>query len=245
MACEKFSARMKDWIADAALGEFHPAREAELLAHVGECEACRDAYQRAKEVNAAIDRGLDLVVSGEPSPHFLPRLRARLAEEPTPGRFRQLWTSWRPVAAAGFALTLLLVILLPRFVVTKNPAPAAPVAKQSQPAPQPGVAMNLPSAPIAAQSPQPARTRHTPSLATPHSNASRTNLPKVLVPPDEFGAIESYADALRSGRIDGKRMLASQQALDTPLEIKPIEIAPIVSPDLEAIAEAAAGSGRP
>src|ERR1700723_2266587 len=44
---QKKSEHMMDRIRDLALGEIHPQDELALLAHVAECEACRDAYNQA------------------------------------------------------------------------------------------------------------------------------------------------------------------------------------------------------
>lgn len=116
----KKSEHMMDRIRDLALGEIHPQDELALLAHVAECEACRDAYNQAGALRSFVDRGMEKLVGGlresEPSPQFAARLRARLAAEPAPGRWNlnalQMWESAtrRPLYyVAGTAAVALLI----------------------------------------------------------------------------------------------------------------------------------------
>jgi len=65
------------------------------------------------------------------------------------------------------------------------------------------------------------------------------------VPPGQFEAVMQFADAIRSGRIDGKQLLAAEQETDKPLKIKPLEIAPLVEPSSDISPKQPADSGRP
>ncbi|MGH9734809.1 MAG: anti-sigma factor family protein [Candidatus Acidiferrales bacterium] len=139
--CEKH----EQWISDAALGAFEPRRERELLAHAGECDACREAYQHARELAALIDRGVESLVAGEPSSHFAARLRSRIAGEQPRRQFA--WLAWRPFAAglvSVVALALLIAVLLPKHrhfgPDAVRPNPTTPSAARIQ-------------APVAAESP--------------------------------------------------------------------------------------------
>ena len=58
MDCQKKSEQMMERINDFALGELSPKSELELLAHVAECEPCREAYDHAKAVHSEVDRGV-------------------------------------------------------------------------------------------------------------------------------------------------------------------------------------------
>jgi len=51
--------------------------------------------------------------------------------------------------------------------------------------------------------------------------------PEILVLPGQLGAILQFASAVRSGKIDGQQLLAAQEESEKPLEIVPIEIAPL------------------
>ena len=248
---------MKDWIGEAALGELAPARERELLAHAQECGECREAYQDARALRAFVDRCVASLVSGPPSPQFEARLRTRLAAEPAPRRSWQLWPAWVHATAGAFAVAaLLLVALLWHSPRPANPNTTAPVANRVQPspatappAPEPALALN-PRAPLA----QSSSSRHEHASNQVRRIAqrapARAAAPEVLVEPGQFAAIEAYAEATRTGRVDGKEILADQEKMRRPLEIKPIEIkavdiAPLESADSDAGPKPFAGSRRP
>ena len=229
--CEKYS----DWITDAATGGLAPSREPELLAHAAECDACRKAYDHAREIAASVDRGVESLVSGEPSAHFTTRLRARIAEERIP--VRPNWAAWAPIAAGVFALAALLLILVLRTQRTNTPSIANngrsdPLSSQPSNPPSPSTTQNPPA-------PQAARHR---TLAQQPKSPSQ---PEVLVPPGQLTAIMEFAAAVRSGRIDGDQLLAAQEQTSAPLEIKPLEIIPLVQPQPDVAPDATANSGRP
>lgn len=252
LTCEKYG----EWIKEAALGEVSPRRERELLAHVGECDACRDAYQQAREVAALVDRGIEAVVAGEPSPQFAARLRVRIAEEQPALRFG--WLTSKPVAAGLVAAVALAVLWV--FVVPSRPTlPPKPV--------RPGSAIALARSPDAH-----APTVHASNTAdgnhiysTPARRHSRTQFvaqqqrgirrapssadPEVLVPPGQLEAVMQLASDIRSGRIDGKEFLAEQaqvqrdmqKPIDIPrIDIRPIEIAPLPTKPAEAPSDSTA-----
>jgi hypothetical protein len=238
MACEKYSAQIKDWIADAALGALAPDREPELLAHVAECDACREAYRHAQDVAAFVDRGVESLVSGAPSPPFNARLRARIAAEPAPARFRLPFVA--PALARRFAFggssrlfalatcvlvfAIFLLFAVGRSSRHNNPNQAIPVASQNQPSPSQPVAINPPSRSAPTELPRVSDVHRALRPAPP-----RTSEPEVLVQPGEFAAVRQFADSTRAGRVDGAQIIAAQQPLEKPLELNPIEI-----PDLDA-----------
>ena len=55
--------------------------------------------------------------------------------------------------------------------------------------------------------------------------------PEVLVEPGQLEGAMQLADALRSGRIDGAKLIAAERQLYAPLEIKPLEIVPLSPPE--------------
>jgi len=220
MACEKYY----DWMTEAALGELRPERESELLAHVAECDVCREAYSHAKTVAATVDRGVETLVAGEPSPQFAARLRARITEEPAPVRWN--WTGWPVVApasrrlfvaAAGtLALATLLLFVLARWPRHNNPAPTVTMNPSTSPV------TLVPQAP-----PQPRPVIPAQSRGASHVRRSvlpRSREPEVLVPPGQLEAALQFADAIRTGRVNGAQVLAAQQMLDKLLETEPSEI---------------------
>jgi hypothetical protein len=226
MACEKHSGRMTDWATDAALGQLRPAQEAELLAHAGECDACRETYQPAREIAAAVDRSVKDLVTGEPSPHFASRLRARIAAENiTP---RSNWAIWAPVVAGVMVLLIFVAVLLSR---SPNRIDSdAPVAvKTSALAPEVVKGESAPSLPEifatsgGARASRPAR--------------GQRDLPQVLVPRDQLVAALQLGDAVSSSHADAEQLIAAQNEVTRPLEVRPIEIVPLESSERNPTAE--------
>lgn len=236
MPCEKYSARMKDYLADAGLGTLPPDREAEAVAHFANCAACRDAFHQAQALYAAVDRGVGDLVSSEPSAQFQSRLRARLAAEPAPSRARQFWPAWAPVAAGALAVAAVVFFALrthsPR---PTNPSASPTIANRIRPGTAPEVAVISPSQLAPAE----------PSHRAHSNRAARPAEPEVLVEPGQLVAIEAYVEATRSGRVNGKEILAEQQQMESPLEIKPLEFAPLEKLDSDAPSGTSDDSGRP
>jgi hypothetical protein len=72
-------------------------------------------------------------------------------------------------------------------------------------------------------------TRTRPALHQRHSarDLGSSSQPEILVLPGQLVAILQFASAVRSGKIDGQQLLAAQEESEKPLEIVPIEIAPL------------------
>ena len=207
---QKKSEHMMDRIRDLALGEIHPQDELALLAHVAECEACRDAYNQAGTLRSLVDRGVEKLVGGlresEPSPQFAVRLRARLAAEPAPGRWNlnalQMWDSAtrRPLyyVAGTAAVALLIAFAMNSWMHRERSTPPAPIepltaqipASSTPPSSTPPSSAVPTTAPSNAGTsvPQPAANSELPRAASPeHARArlaSRT---------PESRALESHA----------------------------------------------------
>jgi len=242
--CGKYS----DWLTEAGVGGLAPHHERELLAHAAECDACREAYRHARELGEIVDRGVESLVSGEPSPHFAARLRARIAEEPTSSwrtwlglysgvsASRRLFSFQGAVAAVGILVVLLTLGF--HWLPPNHPVGPTVAGKQNEKAPDSPRAPN-PGAPIV-ESVQPvSRLHHGARLL-----ASRSQ-PEVLVPPGQLDAVVQFAEAIRSGRVDTKQLLAAQQEAEKPLEIEPIEIAPLAPPESDVALAPATNDGRP
>lgn len=129
MSCQKYSG----WLTDAALGELRADCELELLVHAAECDACREALNHAREVHQFIDRGVESLVAGEPSPNFATNLRRRIAQESEPQQ--PPWMAWAPVAAGALVLALVLAITVAHLQVHSevNPSVASAMAPVSVP----------------------------------------------------------------------------------------------------------------
>ena len=223
------SHEMKHWTEDslmnASLGELAHAREAELRAHVAECAACREAFDHAKSISAALDSGLNSLVAGAPSASFESRLRTRLAAEPAPARISQFWAAWVPATAAAFALASALLIAVHVSSVRNRPAPAISPTSQASANPS---APDRPSAASASVSSTVAMAR--PSLQATSRRITRPTRPEVLVEPGQLEAALQFADAIRTGSVNASQLVVINEELSKPLEIKELQIPPLEDP---------------
>jgi Putative zinc-finger len=230
MDCQKKSEQMTGRMNDLALGEMSPKSELELLAHVRECEACREAYDRAKAVHSVVDRGVETLVEGEPSPQFMTRLRARIAADPAPKPWS--WDAWRIweqaslqrlfyVAGAVALATLLIVAVtgLPRRDVSP-PAVAEVISTTSA---SPSVVTEPPK--TFANPGQPRKRL----VSVPASSPRIRREPEVLVPKGELLAVARFYEAVHSTPVDSEQLYAAQEETRKLIEVKPIEIIPLES----------------
>jgi hypothetical protein len=231
MPCEKHSG----WLTDAALGELRAEREPELLAHAMECDACRESLSHARAVRDFVDRGVESLVAGEPSPHFATNLRRRIAREAESQQ--SPWMAWAPVIAGALALAVVLAIMLAHLRVHSeiNPSVASAVTPVSAPS---EAASASPGTPPHAQRTQgklgPERTGR--------ARLPTTTLPEIIVPQGQLSAAAQLSAAIVTGRVDGHQLLAAEQEYDKPLEVEPIEIAPMEIPALDTATEKPANS---
>ena len=198
-------------------------------------------FESARELSPfadQIDRGVESLVAGEPSSHFNSRLRARIAEEAATPRFN--WRARTPIAAGAVALAILLVA----FIIRTPRANSPNIAHQN--APPVATSTANPSAPapvVSAENHPLAMTPHLRSSAPKHT-ASHSE-PDVIVERGQMAAALQFADALRSGRIDGPQLVTAEEQLVAPLEIKPIEITPLSPPQREIAPAAPTDPTRP
>ena len=212
MDCEKYA----DRLTDAALEALSPSEHAEFVEHMGACKRCAEAFRRASEVGAFVDRGMNSLVEGAPSAGFELRLRARIAQEAIPAR--GVWVA-RTMAAAA-ALGLAGVVLLGAIhtfrhknstpVIAWQALPPAPVASEKALVPDRGMSMRRP------------RPAHV-AIARP----VRANEPTVLIDRGQLAAIEEFASAIAAGRVEGAELVSAHQEIEKPLRIPVLEIPPI------------------
>ena len=221
--CEKYA----DWIADAALGALEAERERELLAHAAECEACRASYWRGYELATLVDRGVESLVSGEPSPYFLTRVRTCIASDGAPSAA----LGWKALGAVVLVAAIVVAVIVSQGLRTAQPTDARVAApngasKSTTTEPQAHRACSSPGQPEATTM-QATMTRA--ALHPRHSarDLGSSSQPEILVLPGQLDAILQFASAVRSGKIDGRQLLAAQEESEKPLEIVPIEIAPL------------------
>lgn len=227
MSCEKYSG----WMNDAALGDLRAELEPELLAHAMECSACREALAQVRAVHEFVDRGVESLVAGEPSPRFATHLRRRIALESE--QMRSPWTVWAPVTACALALAVILAIVVARRPVHNGSNPNLASAVNPISAPPDAV-------PASAENPR--NVKRMEGKRGGHTRAATTTLEKIIVPKGQLSAAAQLSAAINSGRVDGNQLVAAQQEYEKPLEVKPIEIAPLEIPALDDVTDKPTGS---
>jgi hypothetical protein len=228
MDCQKKSEHMIDRIGRFALGEIATNSEPGLLAHVAECGPCREAYDEAVAVRALMDRGMEKLVTGQPSPQFNFHLRARIAREPLPSRgnwnFARLWVPairwpWSSVAGTAILVAILVLAML-RSPRTEQPTPLVAIAPARLSAPpNPATVLRQASANL--------ERRHLTPASHTFSSLQTNPEPEVLVPKEELRAVARFYESTRTGPVRSSQLYAVRPPTDEPLEWKPIEITPL------------------
>jgi hypothetical protein len=229
MDCQKKSERVVEQMKNFALGKMSPKRELELLAHVAECECCREAYNHAKAVRALVDDSVEAFVAAEPSAQFMTRLRAKLASEPARSRWK--WDVWKffedqsgerlSYAVGAFVFATILMVAIagsPRRHV------AAPSSLED---PRPSFASTIPARPTDEVSHTIRNLERPRKPSSARLFSSPNSQPEVLVPKGQLLAVAEFYEVTRSSRVNAGQIYAAQVQPQEPLEVKPIEITPL------------------
>jgi hypothetical protein len=176
----------------------------------------------------SLDREIESLVAAEPSPQFVARVRARVAEEPEPGR----WRAWMLAVPGAVTVAIAVLIMWPsrEQVPVGQEGPALHTSQHAAAAVQPVM-------PLAASPETPrVRIRSTPgrvmAVAAATDRAIDIDLPDVVIAENEVRTFASLVASLRQRRFDAA--VPAPPDLDTPIEVKelppvePIEIEPIV-----------------
>jgi hypothetical protein len=210
-------------------------------------------------VAAFVDKGMESLVAGEPSPQFTARLRARIAEEQPAPRFA--WLTWKP-AAAGLVMAAIvaaaLVVLVPHHTALrpKSLRPGSIVASTAAPRTHKSAGPTAnPAERTGAYSD--ALRHHADPLRVAQRHGSRrvhsAAEPEVLVPRGELELVMRLAADIHSGRVNSRQLAAEQakanegiqKPIDIPsIEIKPLEPAP-VSSELDTLPQSVADPSEP
>jgi hypothetical protein len=178
--------------------------------------------------DAAFDREIESLLGAEPSPEFVARVRARVADETPQGS----WVGWRfSVAVASLALAVIVAsaIWLSNDGASHTSEQARSTVVDRIPSqPRPVEAERMASAPVA-ESPGPRNTRRTPR-ATDIVAAERL----VPVVNEEDGkAFDAFLATIRGSKI----VLTFNESLDSALAASPVVIAPIAIDPLPDVLE--------
>ena len=225
MPCEHY----KDALIEAAATGIEP--QGELRSHLAACALCRAAFAEERALFSSLDAGLHVAANSEVPASLLPRVRARIAEETTATRS---WaTAWFALAgAAAMVVAFIAVQTVRRANVEQKPVETTKYSSLPAPLIPPRQSENpIDVPPVRGTSvPQPRVTATKGSEAL----ASRNTVPEVLVPRDQEVLMVRYAEQWSRRR---RAPLLAENSGDTalsPMEVAPIQIAPL---DVKLLAE--------
>jgi len=214
MSCPSFQSRLRD----AALGE---PMTSDAEAHLRSCEACGRFLETERARAGQADRDLREALAADASPEFLPRLRARLAEEsPAEGSWGRSWLV--PVAVSVGAAALLLHIASRELALPVVWAPEIADVERRLPEPV---------GPLAVELMAPADEATPPRVVTRVSDPDSTAWPRVLIPPGEKAGFERFLAerdqwVLESGALPewSPEAQSWKDIVIAPIEIKPLAL---------------------
>ena len=198
-----------------------------------------DADRRNPEMtDAALDRELQSLLDVDPSPAFVARVRARIADEPP----RSAW--WPPAFVLGglaAAAALVIVVAVSRSVPRGTPSDVPPLASRalaSAPIEMPDVVARRSSVRMATQA--------VPRGAHAHADTTTGEIiaarqAEVLVDPREAAAIRAVIVRARGGRIDLAPVL--QASTPTAMDLGPVVELAIPEITIDPIAPAPGAEG--
>jgi hypothetical protein len=177
-------------------------------------------------VQSAIDEALAELAAVEPSPDFLPRLRAHLERTPP----SSVWSRWAlPAAVVACALVAAFIVGYDRGArdVTQAPRLATLPTAPTMPTMPTGLAPTaLPLTEVAGAREIPAATITHRRIVAPRRALVAT--PDVLVPASERHAVARLAAALRAGSPDAVSMVGALSAENAePIPIRPVSVSQI------------------
>ena len=183
-----------------------------------------DGHRHEGLSDEALEREIEAALGVDPSPEFLPRVRARIASEPV--RDSWMWsTSWRVGAVAVVSAVALIGVW-----TLRGPA-SVPAPRQVRSAPP--VETARPS--IEPASPEPVRAPVVRTVS-PAQRPPVVAQPEVLISQEEAAAWNRLFAAIGSRRIETSALPDLQSALKPPNPIEEIVVEPITISPLAALA---------
>jgi hypothetical protein len=171
--------------------------------------------------DATLERDIERALAVDPSPAFLPRVRAAIANEPVASRWWSAW-SWVGAGSAAVAVTIAILMLRP-----SAPQPADLLAPQSL-ASQPVTAAVAPIVRAPEDHVRIVRPRRSPAVTAGVGRKPRAE-PEVLIAKDEAAALKRLMRGIRRGVVEPStpdEQLAGIQAIRPP---GPIVVLPIAA----------------
>jgi hypothetical protein len=184
--------------------------------------------QPLDDANDTLDQQLRILLSVEPSPQFLVRVRDRIATDAAPG----FWHGWHVRFAVPLALLALLgtVMLNRETAVTPPPERAHDVQRDSASATtslaEPEAPITVPPSVVVERRPRP-----------PRAAASHVEPPAVM-PAGEMQALQAFLDEIQTRRTTIPAIVAAEPAAVAALaiddiDVPVIDIAPLTIPALQ------------
>lgn len=178
--------------------------------------------------DAALDREIAGLLDVAPSPEFLARVRARVAEEPEPGTWR---ASWMFTAAGAMAVIVVVVMMWPSSEPEIEQLKPAVLAQHQQPAVVAPTETTPRPAGVTPTTVSPRRAATSRAIEA-HADAREIELPEVVIGENEVRAYTAWVASIRDRRFNVAVPVAPNP--DTPLDVEvlppaePLEIEPIL-----------------
>jgi len=219
MPCENYREALTEGAASGA------ELESAARTHLESCAPCCAFFAEEQALFGIIDNGLRAATNADVPPDFLPRVRARLDEQPAPQR---RWV-FAPAALAA-------AVLLSAFVAVRfgrhagQPGTTDPILGV-QSTPLPAVVAPLQGTPSKASPAIATSVRYRASSSRRPQTAPEE--PEVLVPAGEKKAVALLIAELRRGEVNGEVLLAEARNIEraeiriSPLSVRPLEVQPL------------------
>jgi hypothetical protein len=206
----------KDALIEAAATGLEP--QGELRAHLESCDSCRAVFAEEQALFASIDVGLQATVNAEVPVSLLPRVRARLDEQGTPGR------SW---VTNRFVLVSAAVVIVAFFT-----ARAIRHTNVGQEPVETSVKTIVPPHPQVPVVVQPAEKHYVPprqfavvkNHRDPETSVRKRTEPEVLVPRDQEILLAEYATQWNLRKRGPLVAQDSDTTIMALLQVAPIQI---------------------
>jgi hypothetical protein len=179
--------------------------------------------------DAALDREIRDALAIDPSPEFLPRVRARVADEPSPTAWHGAWPArvrWALAASAVVAMLAAATVLRNRSEMPVSPGnPAGEVVSTGDRFPSGDVAA-APAPPLVRREPaRPVRRISPPPPPAPQPARHAGGLPEVILAENERRAFRALAERERLEipeiTVSAERAAGARPALP-PLSFEPL-----------------------
>jgi hypothetical protein len=242
MACEGFEAKL----IERVLADTDPA----LTAHLAQCADCRAEFTAQTELQRRITNGIAAMISDEPSPALLMRVRAEIASIESPRSAKLMQWAFAGVTVTAFAIVAMWMIGRPsgRTNVSANlpvqtamsaPASVIPAPAQITSSEVLREKLSIIHENHSARSVShlntpravPAMVKVAQPVVTAVANNSSS---EIIVPAGQREAVLRLVNALRTGRVDAASLMRTTQPGEVaPLAIAPLEVKPLNGGDSE------------